>query len=229
MLGTELLDNCEYSNNRRAPAYQKNSKNKYRRNSDHEPAIQSENKSVGLRFQPFLAGQGKHHFRTPFANQVGNRYEFISARPQLIDDLRQRRHGLASVAATVVKQNNISVVRLPQNAINNLLRRNLLPVRLPPVVRIDLLTDDQIPHVLRHGQQRYLLRILRLMVNSVWWTEQNRFHSQRAPNQPLRKIQFPAKLRRRNLIERRMRVCMIPDLMSFRIFAPQNLRPLARI
>src|SRR5215470_6211438 len=103
MLGTELLDNCEYSNNRRAPAYQKNSKNKDRRNSDHEPTIQSENESVGPRLQPLLTGKRKHYFRTFLADQIRNRHKFISARPQLIDDLRQRCHGLASVAASVVK------------------------------------------------------------------------------------------------------------------------------
>ena len=91
-------------------------------------------------------------------------------------------------------------IRLPQHSVDNFLRRHLLSIRLSPIVRIDFLTDDQIAHVLDRGQLRHFFRVFRLVVNSIRWPEQDGFHAECAFNQPLRDIQFPPKLRGRNLV-----------------------------
>ena len=87
-----------------------------------------------------------------------------------------------------MKQNNISAISLLQHFVNNVLRGNLLAVRLPPVVRVNFLPDNQIPHILRQRQFLYFFRKFRLVIDSIRRPEQNRFHSQRAFNQPLRNI-----------------------------------------
>ncbi len=78
------------------------------------------------------------------------------------------------------------------------------------------------------GQLRHFFRIFRLVVDSIRRTEQNRLDAEGAFDQPLRQIQFPTNLCRRNFVKMRMRVGVIADLVAFRIFAFQNLRPLVR-
>ena len=72
-----------------------------------------------------------------------------------------------------MKQNDVSAVSLTQHAVDNFLCRNLLAVRLPPVVRVNLLSDDQVAHLLCNWQLRNFRSIFRLVVYPVRRPEQN--------------------------------------------------------
>ena len=85
-----------------------------------------------------------------------------------------------------MKQKDISVIRLLQNFIDNFLLRRLFSVNHLPVVRIDLLANDQITHILRERQLRDLLGVFRLVVDSKRWAKQNGFDAENALDQALR-------------------------------------------
>ena len=66
---------------------------------------------------------------------------------------------------------------------------------------------------------RHFLRILRLMIDAVGRTEQNRFDVEGAFDQPLRQVQFPAELGVRDLVEFRVSECVIADLVALGEFS----------
>ena len=222
VIAAKFFDQREYPDHQRASAYQHNSQHKHIADPECEPVVERENKTVSPCFKPFPPGKRNHYFRARLVHQFRHRNKFVSTRAQLIDDLRQCRHGLAAVSTAIVEQNDVAGVGLAEYSVDNFLGRHLFAVRLSPIVRIDFLSDDQIAHVLYSGQLRYFFRVFRLVVNSIRRPEENRFRAERALNQALRNIQFPSQLRRRNFVQHRMRVSVISNRMAVRIFAFEN-------
>ena len=61
---------------------------------------------VHTRLPSFVGIQGRHDLGPGLAHQVGNLLDGITMRAQPVDQHRQRGHGDAAVAASVVQQDN---------------------------------------------------------------------------------------------------------------------------
>src|SRR5882672_7403885 len=211
MVREQFLDESEQTDDYGASADEDDAENKNDADEETRPLKECENKSVGARFEALFGGEGRHHFRACFSEQIRNRNELVSLRAQRVDDLRQSRDGLRAIAAAVVQENDIALVRLPEDAVDNFLCGDGLAVAQAPVIRIDALADDEITHLLRHGKLHDLLRIFRLVINAVGRAEKDGFYTERAFNQALRQIQLPTDFRACTVVEPWMHEVMISN------------------
>ena len=168
--GAQLFDQGEQADDQRAPADQQNAREKNERDPVTQPAEHIEGESIGAHHQPFAVGQRRHHVGAALAEQVGNLNEFVALRAQPIDDQRQRRNGVAAVAAAVVHQDDVAAVvfgLLDHTLDDRLHRSRRLAVGLAPIVRIDPRADDHVTHGLRDGKHLNLARRFGLVVDPV--------------------------------------------------------------
>ena len=131
-------------------------------------------------------------------SRFGHRNELIAFGAQAVDDLRQRRDGMAAVAAAIVQQDDVALVGLGvvEHALHDGLHgRRRLAAGFAPIVRIDPRSHNDVSHRLRNRQHLHFARGFRLMIDSVRRPKQRRFHSQAALDQQFREIQFELQLR----------------------------------
>ncbi len=200
--GTQFFDQRQQADDQRAPADQQDSRDENERDPAAQPAEHVEDESVGAHQQPFAVGQRRHHLRARLAEQIGDGNELVALGAQAIDDLRQRRHGVAAVAAAVVHQDDVAVAAFVSasaragRSCRTGARR--LAVGLAPIVRIDPRADDHVAHGLRDGKHLNFAGRFRLVVDAVRRTEQRGLHAESAFEQQLGEIQFQLKLRLRD-------------------------------
>ena len=98
---------------------------------------------------------------------------------------------MAAIAAAIVEHDDVAFVRIIQHILHDrFCRRRRYASWLAPIVRINACADEHITHVLGDGQHGNFVRGFGLVVNPVRRTEQQRFHPQRAFNQPLGNVQL---------------------------------------
>src|SRR5262249_4460409 len=206
------------ADNYRAPADHHDADDKDGGDAHAEPVPDAKDESVGACFQFLFSGKRHHDLGARFANQIRHGNQFVAFPAERIDDSGQREDGVSAFAAAIVKQHNVTVSHLAQDVLGDLLRRNLFAVDLAPVVSVDFLTDNEVTHILGDGELCDLLRIFRLMIDSVGRTEEDGFRADGAFQQALREIEFPVNLVFLDVVEWRMRVSVIANLMSLGVF-----------
>ena len=134
-------------------------------------------------------------------------------RAQLANDHRQRGHGLRTVSAAIVQQNDASAaaLRLLHHTLHDLFGSGAGIVA--PVVRVDLVADGDVAHFLRDFQRTHLIGRIRLLVDRVGRTEQDRLDTQLGFEQALGQIQLDHHVALGDSADVRVREGMIPDLM----------------
>ena len=225
VVGAKFFDQRENANDERAAADEHDADDEDRGDAGAQPAIDAEDEAVRARLQSFLRRERHHHFGARFADQVGDGNELIALSAQRVDDLGQR--GTVWVRSPPPSWNRMM---LPSSAWRMMLSMiscsgiwfaagNLLPI-----VRVDLLADDQIAHILRDRKLRDFFGVFGLMIDAVRRAKQNGFHADGAFDQALCQIQLPADLRLGDFVKVRMRVGVIADFVAFGVLALEDFR-----
>ncbi len=189
MVRAELFDQGEQADDCGAPAHQDNIENKDHPNEETKPLVQGEDKAIGAGFEPLFRGKRQHHLRAGHANQVRYRDELIALGAQSVDDLGKGGDRLRTFTPSIMKKDDVALVRLAQDAGHDVFRgQGILAVGHAPIIRVDALPHDQITHVLGKRKLRHFFRVFRLMIDAIRRTEENGLHSQSAFNQALRQI-----------------------------------------
>ena len=113
--------------------------------------------------------QWRHHRVARRSKQSAERHDRIAAGMQPIENARQRRNRLRTVASRIVQQDDAAISPLLFHPLND----DVL-ARFRPVLRIDIFQDDQIIQLLRNLQRHQLADLRGLSVGGVGRPEQRR-------------------------------------------------------
>ena len=152
-----------------------------------------------------------------------------------MNDHGQCAHGLSTIAATVVQQNDFAAVnvvggagwKMVQDICGDLLGRT--PRIGAPVAGIDLIAHRGITHVLRKLERPHLVGGVRFFVNRVWRTEKNGANAQATGKQPFRNVQLELHVTRRDIADVGMREGVVADLVAFVVNSLRNAREFVRL
>ena len=200
-----------------------------------EEGEQEERHPVDAGLPAHLRRNRRHHLRRRLAHQLRYGYKFVALRPQRCDQHRQRCHRRRPVPAAIVQQDNaaphprmrLHLVDLLQNAVRDLLGR--FARVFVPVVRVDLVADDRVPHLLDAVGRRRLVVRVRLLIDRVRRPEIQRLPSRLCRKQPLRPVQLQLQLPRRDFADVRMRERVIADLVPLAHVSLQQSNVLLRL
>ena len=118
-----------------------------------------------------MVRQRRHHFGAGLSHQLRHWHNLIAARAQRLNQHGQRRNRRRPVSSAVMQQDHRTFVprmslhvsdRL-KHAVGNLFGR--LPRMLIPIVRIDLVPDNDVSQPLNPLYRRGLVVGIRLLVN----------------------------------------------------------------
>ena len=180
-----------------------------------EPTQREENHAVGE--------QGGRRRQTRIGLLAGNtcqlryRHELVALRPQLIDEARQHRYCLGTIASGIVEQDHRSSrVRILRMNRRDDAANHYVCARQLPVNGVDANADRHVTEVLRDLNGFDFGFRCRRRISEIRWPE----HTQRAPGQRLKKALRRVQLERyrgiRRIGEIGMRECVISYLVAFR-------------
>ena len=228
----QLLDERENADDQRAAADEDNAQDESRGNQQPEPVINAEDESVGPSLKLFFGRKRQHHLGARFADQIGHGDKLISFAAKGIDELREGEDGLAAVASTIMKENDVALGSFAQNVLDNFCRgQGDARLELSPIVWIHLLADDDVAHILRGGKVRHLFGKFGLVVDAIGRAEEKGFHAKDAFDQAFSEVEFPANLGGGEIgvFPVWMRIRVIANFVAFRVFPAEKLRPLVGI
>jgi hypothetical protein len=176
-LAQHLLGEGEAPDEDRAQAHERDAGDEDGRDADAGPVVEVEHEPVDARSPPLAGREHGHDGRTRLAEQFAHRHEREAFGPQAVDDDGDRGHRCRAVATPVVQEHDVPDTRsrVVQHALCDLRgRRRRAATRSAPVVGVDARADDHVAHRLRHRQERDFLRGLRVVVDPVGRTEEER-------------------------------------------------------
>ena len=147
--------------------------------------------------------------------------DLIATRADALDDHGKGAHALATVAAAVMQEDDVSAALIVGSAgrqVSHYVGGDLLGGAtgiVAPVVGIDLVADGDVTHALGKLKRAHLICGIGLLVHRIGRTEQYGVNSQTAGEQALRQIQLQLHESGRDVADIRVGESVIADLMTF--------------
>src|SRR6516162_5084916 len=160
-------------------------------------------------------GDGRHRLIAAQARELRYAHELVALGPQRINQLRQRRDGLGSVAARIVQQDDVApYVGIRISDLLDDTPNDIVGGRPLPIVGIDMQAHGQIAHGLRDLDRHDLVGCRRLGVAKIGRSEKPHGAPRQPFEQALGGIDLERDHRIRHLAEIRMRKGVVPYVVS---------------